>query len=405
MFKKFGLIILVGFILIQLPAPLSAAEDNRTIDQIDREIFIKKQRMDALQKQITDYELKVRTTQKQAASLQSRIGFLENRIDQAELAVTKTELAIQETNEDIAKTEADIVQRRKMIGQKRGEIAQMLRLLQSEQNRSLLEMFLQEGGLPEYFAKKSQLSVLQERTQQKLTQVQAFKNQLEQERIEQQKKRERLETLQAQLLDQKDSLSDEQSLKTRILKDTKNSEAKYLSLKAQLQAQEAANDAEIKRLANVLRDKILKAGLANKLEGLSGGKLSWPVDPARGISAYFNDPSYPFRDIFEHPAIDIRVSQGTPIKAAASGYVGRARNGGLGYSYIMLVHGDDLATVYGHVSAIYVREGDVVARGQVIGLSGGKPGTPGAGPLTTGAHLHFETRLGGIPQNPLNYLP
>ena len=403
--NKRRIVFVLALLLISAPFLVQGAEDNRSIDQIDKEIQTKKQRIDALQQQIANYNVQANTQRQKANTLKSRLDYLQNRINQAELAVAKTELLIQETNEDIAKIEADIAQRRKMITSKRNEIAQMLRMLQGEVGRSTLEMFLQQGGLPEYFAKKSQVSILEQRAHEKLTQVQAYKNQLEQDRIAQQKKRADLEKLQASLLDQKDMLAGEQNIKARTLKETKNSEAKYLALKAKLQAEEASADADITRLSQVLREKILKAGLNNKLEILDGNKLTWPVSPARGISAYFHDPTYIFRNIFEHPAVDIRTAQGTPIKAAASGYVGRAKDAGMGYSYIMLVHGDDLATVYGHVSAIYVKEGEVVARGQIIGLSGGAPGTKGAGNLTTGSHLHFEVRQTGLPQNPLNYLP
>lgn len=147
-------------------------------------------------------------------------------------------------------------------------------------------------------------------------------------------------------------------------------------------------------------------GTAFTLTRPDGGvDLDWPVTPHLGISAYFEDAGYKKRFGIDHHAVDIPADQGTPIRAPADGTVLVVSMNGLGYSYITLQHADGMQTIYGHVSEALVKEGDIVSFGQVIGRTGGTPGSVGAGLLTTGPHLHFAVKLSGVLVDPLQYLP
>lgn len=129
-------------------------------------------------------------------------------------------------------------------------------------------------------------------------------------------------------------------------------------------------------------------------------ELEWPVEPVYGVSATFRDPDYEEIFGFAHDGLDIPVLQGTPILAPAVGTVEKVAENGFGYSYIILRHAG-VATLYGHVSQIDVAEGQTVSLGQQIGLSGGRPGTKGAGSHTTGPHLHLEVIRDGERIDPL----
>ncbi len=100
-----------------------------------------------------------------------------------------------------------------------------------------------------------------------------------------------------------------------------------------------------------------------------------------------------------HQALDIANAIGIPIGAADSGYVSFAGWDGTGYGYMVMInHGNGFVTVYAHLSAYYVDPGQPVARGQIIAAMGSTG-------RSTGPHLHFEIRYGGVLQNPLYYLP
>jgi murein DD-endopeptidase MepM/ murein hydrolase activator NlpD len=98
-----------------------------------------------------------------------------------------------------------------------------------------------------------------------------------------------------------------------------------------------------------------------------------------------------------HPAIDIANKVGTPVMATADGTVSfLGRRGHLGKT-VVIDHGNGFETVYGHVDDFRIKEGDRVARGQVIAHMGNTG-------RSTGPHLHYGVVKDGVPVNPNKYI-
>jgi murein DD-endopeptidase MepM/ murein hydrolase activator NlpD len=141
----------------------------------------------------------------------------------------------------------------------------------------------------------------------------------------------------------------------------------------------------------------------------AGGPLLWPIPHATitqgfGPTPYFFEAAYAGFPHF-HTGIDLAVPLGTPVFAAADGVVALARpmtdaaGDLIGYgNYVILQHQTGLKTLYGHLLAIGVKEGDVVKRGQLVGLLGSTGNS-------TGPHTHFEVRIENSPVDPMQMLP
>lgn len=99
----------------------------------------------------------------------------------------------------------------------------------------------------------------------------------------------------------------------------------------------------------------------------------------------------------KHHGIDIAGNIGDPIFAAESGFASLVSYNSIYGNYMKLNHGKGVETLYGHCDVMFIKEGEYVTKGQIIG----KIGNTGR---STGPHLHFEVRVNGKADNPLNYV-
>lgn len=377
--------------------------DNQEISQLNNEIYNKKSSIDELKRRQAAYQEAIKIKQGEKADLENQLAIFDNRLAAIKANVEDVKLNIDKTILEIKKTDLEIALKEQAIGKERERIAVALGLLYKEGNKSELEILFGNSSLTDYLNQLEYLKDINSSIKDSLVKLKIASERLAQDKRDLELKKLSLISLEEDLLKKEEALTGEMDSREIVLDQTKASESEYKRLLDQAKREQDLAAADIVFLEKNIRERLAKN---KKLDALDAGPTSfiWPV-PSNIITAYFHDPDYPYKHLFEHPAVDIKAKQATPVKAVAAGYVGQVKSdGSTKYAYVMLVHGDGLATVYGHVSKVMVKVDQYVEQGQVIALSGGAPNQPGSGPLTTGPHLHFETRLNGIPVNPLNYL-
>jgi len=141
-------------------------------------------------------------------------------------------------------------------------------------------------------------------------------------------------------------------------------------------------------LSNFFESQSARLATTPTIKPIEGGLITswfgWRKDPFTGKQAF-------------HYGIDLLAAWGNPVIAPADGIVAKISNDIFYGKSILLSHGLGIATLYGHLSKITVREGQRVKRGDVIGNVGntGK---------ALGPHLHYEVHVNDKPVNPYSYL-
>ncbi len=210
-----------------------------------------------------------------------------------------------------------------------------------------------------------------------------------------------LETQRAELENQLEALN----AREQELQDTaaayslamQNADAAISAAEADLAASEAAlaeNQQAIEQAEREWQEWVR----AEQVEFSFGGVFDWPLPGYTYVSSGFKD----VRDVWNngnldtHRGTDIPAPAGTKIYAAAEGVVSTTAHPSYGTA-VKINHGDGVVTVYGHMSARAVNDGEYVAKGQLIGYVGSTGNS-------RGNHLHFEVDVNGQAVSPWPYL-
>lgn len=129
-------------------------------------------------------------------------------------------------------------------------------------------------------------------------------------------------------------------------------------------------------------------GTISRPDSRGQGDLVWPIE---------GEVAQGYWDL--HRGIDIAGEHGDPVVAADAGVVVYASWECSGYGNLVIIdHGNGYVSYYAHLYGFYVDAGQVVKRGQAIGVRGNTG-------RSTGPHLHFEVRHSGVQIDPLSLLP
>lgn len=372
--------------------------DDPAMTQINQQIDAQKDKLEEINKKIEQYRSNIKAVQGQAASLKNQLLIIDNQVAKTNLDIEARQEEVKSVELEIERVKLEIAENEKLMQHNREQLASLIRLLSRYDDRSYLDVMLGNESFSDFFDQIKYSENIQTDLQKTVNRVQELVVELGRKHEDMSAKRTVLEDLLEALENEKAGLGQQKGEKANLIAQTKQSEVKFQTLIKDLQKEQAAANQQVAGLERQLRQKLEKKGAGEQFNNLGDAVLGWPTN-FRRITALFHDADYPYRNLFEHSGLDIGVPLGTPLYAAESGYVARAISGTKWYgNYVMIIHSNNLSTLYAHMNSLNVVTDQYVNKGQLIGYSG----TSG---FSSGPHLHFEVRLNGIPVNPQSYLP
>lgn len=352
------------------------------LDQLSDELEAKKNEIKKLEKDTNKYQALIDQKRKEMDSLKREIGIIETEISKVGNDIKKTNVQIDKTGLEIKDTELEIVRYEKEIENQKILLVSLLVGMYEKTQDSSVEILLRNNNISEYYDTKEYTNVVENNAKGALDNLKVIKFNLEKTKAALDAKKKELDELKKTLQGQKELLDDKKAEKNNLLANTKGQEKKYQKIKSDLENKQQ----DIQKEIYELEEKIRAAVKPKNLPSPGSGVLSWPVTDPVITQGYGSTDDTGFKNPWYkvHNGVDFRAPTGTGILAAADGTVTATGNNGK-YAYgkwVLIKHSNGLSTLYGHLSKQLVSSGDIVTRGDVIGLSGSTG-------YSTGPHLHF----------------
>lgn len=389
-------VLLLGVMLVLLPGTTATAgvlEDRLAATRSEaretkRELTVIDRRQQAVVRQVTKLNRRVAALEKPLRRLEDELAGLEYQIDRRHQKIKDLRKEREQQGREIVRLNQELKAAQDLL---------TTRVVASYMtgDTGMIEQLAAAGSLEDLFRRQEALSQvvgLDDRVIERITNVERqvrikrarnfeVRRQIREAIMTLDAERANVDSMRAEAQRRRDEVAAVRSKRDSVLKKLT---ARETDLGAHLD--DLAEDARVLR-------EVIRTGTATyngQIGGLSASGLIWPV------SGPVVSPFGP-RWGRMHEGIDIAISAGNPIFAAASGVVTHSGWMG-GYGNMVIVqHAGSLATGYAHQSQIVVASGQLVKQGQLIGYIG-------CTGHCYGDHLHFEVYVNGAPQNPMSYL-
>ena len=400
--------------------PASAATGSSSMSSLQSKLNSLSASIKQHQKDLSDAKKKESAAKALERELKERVGVIQDQIGILGGQIAAVQNSIGQTEQKISSKENEISEKTTQIAEKEAEIQgqwgdfkKHMAAMQELRDGGSVAMLSAVNDLYELLTFNEVMQDISVKDTEIMDNMKAAKADLESDKAQLESDKQELVEQRTQLQSQKADL-DAQNSQMRAKQSELNSSISAAQLsaadaqKAQQAAQAAIESDEMNYEA--VKKEIQKqiAAAASSKPQLSFTGFICPVKSYSRISSEYGWRKNPVSGINKlHAGIDIAAAGGTPIYAAASGYVQVAgwSSGGYG-NYVIIYHGkmsDGVAytTLYGHMKAVATTAGKYVQQGELIGYVGSTGNS-------TGNHLHLEVWKGGSKANAVNprgYIP
>lgn len=336
----------------------------------------------------------------------SEIETLSAQIDEKEGEIARLQTEIYKKGQQIERTQRELQEAEKRVQERDKLLKERLRLMYEQGEVQYLEVLLGSTSFSDFLERFNALQMIFEQDTVILKKNKEDRELIAQKKKQMEEEKTTLVGMQSTQLEQKMQLDGLKAQKEEIAVQLESNKAEQERIEAeQRNIQESSINAIYALQQQISEERNKQAtqnpgtGGGNGAPALSG-PFAWPVPSGGWVSSEWGNRIDPFTgQRAGHNGLDIAAATGTDVAAAQGGIVITAGwVSGFG-NCIIIDHGGDLWTLYGHLvnGGVLVSVGQEVGQGQIIG----KVGSTGR---STGPHLHFGVYQNGKDIDPYTYL-
>ncbi|KAM3105890.1 murein hydrolase activator EnvC family protein [Phormidesmis sp. 146-33] len=380
--RRFKWVILLGVICLSFAVWLFAQPG------VSQEVDALKQQQQQIDQQRSLIQKERDRLQKLEQSAQTNLKGLRKNIQATAAQIQLGEARLNTATQQLKKLEVSLEATEKIYRTRQSSTISRLQFLQRQQGSRGWAVLLQSRNLNDFLDRRYQLKRIFQADRKILASLKTDADRLDRKRSQIEQQKNDIALLTQQLLAQKSEFEAQADYQKQVVERLKSDRTALEAAEAQL-AQDSKNIGELiqKRVAAArAKDGIVVLGtgvMGYPSDGEITSSFGWRVHPILGYQRF-------------HSGVDFGADYGGVIRAADRGVVIFAGwYGGYGNA-VIIDHGNNITSLYGHSSELYVSEGQSVERGQPIAAIGSTG-------LSTGPHLHFEVRQAGEPVDPMAY--